>query len=85
MNVILLTTDALRADFMYYPDGNLVAPSLHKFAHGSTIFERTFTIGTTTPFSFPAVPGVGQCPDPKAIPVPQSGVPGKQHSPGKTA
>ncbi len=54
-NIILLTIDALRPDFIdCYNDCGLT-PALKKFAKNSIVFENTFTQGPLTPLSFPAI------------------------------
>ncbi len=48
-NIILLTIDALRPDHLGF------APNIGKLASESIVFNNAFSVGPTTPYSFPSI------------------------------
>lgn len=55
-NIILITVDALRAGhlgFMGYEKG--ITPNIDSFAKQSIVFNNAFSVGPTTPYSFPSI------------------------------
>lgn len=55
-NVILITIDALRKDKVSCMVNNgKLTPEIDKFADDSVIFKNAFSVGPTTPYSFPAI------------------------------
>ncbi|MFX0133294.1 MAG: sulfatase [Candidatus Hodarchaeota archaeon] len=55
MNIILITIDALRADFINYKEENKICPNICKLAKNSLFFNKAFSTGPKTPLSFPAI------------------------------
>lgn len=55
MNVILITIDAFRADYTGCIGGNWITPNIDRLAKESMIFEKAYSTGPKTPFSFPAI------------------------------
>jgi arylsulfatase A-like enzyme len=56
LNIILITIDALRADhlgFLGYQKN--ITPNLDRLAKESIIFTQAFSVGPSTPYSFPAI------------------------------
>jgi arylsulfatase A-like enzyme len=56
-NVLLVTVDSLRADAVFGPDRERVAPTMRRLAADGAAFERAFAHGNWTPFSFPSLLG----------------------------
>ncbi len=55
-NIILITVDALRAGhlgFMGYK--NSITPNIDSLAKQSIVFNNAFSVGPTTPYSFPSI------------------------------
>ncbi|MDP1689789.1 MAG: sulfatase [bacterium] len=55
-NIILITVDALRPDhlgFMGYSKNN--TPNIDNLAREGIVFRNAFSVGPTTPYSFPAI------------------------------
>jgi arylsulfatase A-like enzyme len=55
-NLILITIDALRADhlgFMGYKKD--ISPNIDNLAKESIVFKNAFSVGPTTPYSFPSI------------------------------
>jgi len=55
-NIILITVDALRADYLgFLGYQKEISPNLDKFAKECATFTSAFTTGSHTPYSFPAI------------------------------
>ena len=55
-NLILITIDDLRADFVGFLNSQKnITPNLDKLAKESLIFKNAFSVGPMTPHSFPAI------------------------------
>lgn len=55
-NIILITIDSLRADhlgFMGYQKN--ISPNIDNLAKDCVVFNRAFAVGSSTPYSFPAI------------------------------
>ena len=55
MNIILITIDGLRPDFTGYLGGKRITPNIDRVAEESVLFEKAYSTGPKTPFSFPAI------------------------------
>ena len=52
-NIVLITIDSLRADFLQLNGGHIVTPNIDFLAKESMVFQNAYSVGPATRFSFP--------------------------------